>query len=279
MEGLIDKRILKFAPGARRWIALTFLSGLMGSIANIALLFLAGRIIVGIYDGRTLLSMLDLFSGMLAAIGLRAIAEASRDITAQRSAAMVKSSVRKRINQHLLDLGPSFVEMRNTSALATTVLDGVEALEAYVGLYVPYMALCLVMPVLLFLGFAIYVDLISALMLMAFVPLVPLSLLIFITDNSPFFPRNLVCTICGIVIIYVNHRLRKCFSHITDNLGYSLTFVIARYQNCYFIWHLYFFSPVKLLCFLTDPLTVARVLFLVNSPGGFFLFIVQEAYL
>ncbi|MFZ1315566.1 MAG: ABC transporter ATP-binding protein [Methanothrix sp.] len=179
MEGLIDKRVLKFAPGARRWIALTFLSGLMGSTANIALLFLAGRIIVGIYDGRPLLSMLDLFAGMLAAIGLRAIAEASRDITSQRSAAMVKRSIRERINQHLLDLGPSFVEMRNTSALATTVLDGVEALEAYVGLYVPYMALCLVMPVLLFLGFAIYVDLISALMLLAFVPLVPLSLLIF----------------------------------------------------------------------------------------------------
>ncbi|MGB4085949.1 ABC transporter ATP-binding protein/permease [Methanothrix sp.] len=179
MEGLIDKRVLKFAPGARRWIALTFLSGLMGSTANIALLFLAGRIIVGIYDGRTLLSMLDIFAGMLAAIGLRAIAEASRDITSQRSAAMVKRSIRERINQHLLDLGPSFVEMRNTSALATTVLDGVEALEAYVGLYVPYMALCLVMPVLLFLGFAIYVDLISALMLLAFVPLVPLSLLIF----------------------------------------------------------------------------------------------------
>ena len=179
MEGLIDKRVLKFAPGARRWIALTFLSGLMGSTANIALLFLAGRIIVGIYDGRTLLSMLDIFAGMLAAIGLRAIAEASRDITSQRSAAMVKRRIRERINQHLLDLGPSFVEMRNTSALATTVLDGVEALEAYVGLYVPYMALCLVMPVLLFLGFAIYVDLISALMLLAFVPLVPLSLLIF----------------------------------------------------------------------------------------------------
>ena len=108
---------------------------------------------------------------------------------------------------------------------------------------------------------------------------VALSLLIFITDNSPFFPRNLVCTICGIVIIYVDHSLRKCFSHVTDNLGYSLAFVIARYQNCYFIWHLYFFSPVKLLCFLTDPLTVARVLFLVNSPGCFFPFIAEEAYL
>ena len=179
MEGLIDRRILRFAPGARRWIALTFLSGLMGSIANIALLFLAGRVIVGIYDGRALLSMLDLFIGMLAAVGLRALAEASRDITSQRSAALVKSGVRKRINQHLLDLGPSFVEMRNTGSLATTVVDGVEALEAYVGLYVPYIALCLVMPVLLFLGFALYVDLACALVLMAFVPLVPISLLVF----------------------------------------------------------------------------------------------------
>jgi len=179
MQGLIDRRILQFAPGASRWIALTFFSGLMGSLANIALLLLAGRIIVGIYDGRSLFSMFDLFLGMLAAVGLRALADASRDITSQRSAALVKSAVRKRLNQHLLDLGPSFVERRNTGALATTIVDGVEALEAYVGLYIPYIALCLVMPVLLFLGFALYVDLISALVLMAFVPLVPISLLIF----------------------------------------------------------------------------------------------------
>jgi ATP-binding cassette, subfamily C, bacterial CydD len=179
MQGLIDKRVLQFAPGARHWIALTFFSGLMGSLANIALLLLAGRIIVGIYDGRALFSMSDLFLGMLAAVGLRALAEASRDITSQRSAALVKSAVRKKLNHHLLDLGPSFIELHNTGSLATTIVDGVEALEAYVGLYIPYITLCLVMPVLLFLGFAFYVDLISALVLMAFVPLVPLSLLIF----------------------------------------------------------------------------------------------------
>jgi len=179
MQGLIDKRILQFAPVASRWIALTFFSGLIGSLANIALLLLAGRIIVGIYDGRALLSMFDLFLGMLAAVVLRALAEASRDITSQRSAALVKSAVRKRLNHHLLDLGPSFIELCNTGSLTTTIVDGVEALEAYVGLYIPYIVLCLVMPVLLFLGFALYVDLISALVLMAFVPLVPLSLMIF----------------------------------------------------------------------------------------------------
>lgn len=95
MQGLIDRRILQFAPGASRWIALTFFSGLIGSLANIALLLLAGRIIVDIYEGRALFSMFDLFLGMLAAVGLRALAEASRDITSQRSAALVKSAVRK----------------------------------------------------------------------------------------------------------------------------------------------------------------------------------------
>lgn len=179
MQGLIDGRMLQFAPGASRWIALTFLSGLMGSLANIALLMLAGRIIVGIYDGRALSSMLEIFLGMLVALGIRALAEAGRDITSQRSAALVKRAVRRELNQHLLDLGPSFVEMRNTGSLATTIVDGVEALEAYVGLYIPYMALCLVMPILLFLGFALYVDLPSAFVLMAFVPLVPLSLWFF----------------------------------------------------------------------------------------------------
>lgn len=179
MRGIIDRRILQFASGARRWIALTFLAGLLGSLANVLLLLLAGRVIVGIYEGRPLLTMADLFFGMLLAMTLRALAEGSRDVSAQRSAAMVKTRVRRRLCEHLLDLGPSFLERRNTGSLTATVVDGVEALEAYVGLYVPYMTLCLVMPTLLFFGFALYVDLVSALILMAFVPLVPISISFF----------------------------------------------------------------------------------------------------
>jgi ATP-binding cassette subfamily C protein CydD len=179
MRSIIDRRILQFASGARRWIALTFLAGLFGSLANVFLLLLAGRVIVGIYEGRSLLTMADLFLGMLLAMALRALAEWSRDVSAQRSAAMVKTRIRQRLCEHLLDLGPSFLERRNTGSLTATVVDGVEALEAYVGLYVPYMTLCLVMPSLLFLGFALYVDLISALILIAFVPLVPISISFF----------------------------------------------------------------------------------------------------
>lgn len=179
MRGIIDRRILQFAGGARRWIALTFLAGLFESLANVLLLLLAGRVIVGIYEGRPLLTMADLFLGMLLAMALRALAEWSRDVSAQRSAAMVKTRIRRRLCEHLFDLGPSFLERRNTGSLTATVVDGVEALEAYVGLYVPYMTLCLVMPALLFLGFALYVDIVSALILMAFVPLVPVSLYVF----------------------------------------------------------------------------------------------------
>lgn len=179
MKELIDRRLIQFSQGAKRWMAATFLAGLFGSAANIALLMLAGRIIVGIYGGLALTAMSDLFLGMLLAVGIRAAAEAARDLTAQRSAASVKAAVRKRMGSHLFDLGPAFLENRNTGALTTTMVDGIEALDAYVGLYIPYISLCLVMPLLLFIGFAVYVDLVSAVILMAFVPLVPLSLYFF----------------------------------------------------------------------------------------------------
>ena len=179
MKELIDCRLIQFSQEAKRWMAATFLAGLFGSAANIALLMLAGRIIVGIYGGLALTAMSDLFLGMLLAVGIRAAAEAARDLTAQRSAASVKAAVRKRMGSHLFDLGPAFLENRNTGALTTTMVDGIEALDAYVGLYIPYISLCLVMPLLLFIGFAVYVDLVSAVILMAFVPLVPLSLYFF----------------------------------------------------------------------------------------------------
>lgn len=179
MKELIDRRLIQFSQEAKRWMAATFLAGLLGSAANIALLMLAGRIIVGIYGGLALTAMSDLFLGMLLAVGIRAAAEAARDLTAQRSAASVKAAVRKRMVSHLFDLGPAFLENRNTGALTTTMVDGIEALDAYVGLYIPYISLCLVMPLLLFIGFAVYVDLVSAVILMAFVPLVPLSLYFF----------------------------------------------------------------------------------------------------
>jgi len=179
LKELIDRRLIQFSQEAKRWMAATFLAGLFGSAANIALLMLAGRIIVGIYGGLALTAMSDLFLGMLLAVGIRAAAEAARDLTAQRSAASVKAAVRKRMVSHLFDLGPAFLENRNTGALTTTMVDGIEALDAYVGLYIPYISLCLVMPLLLFIGFAVYVDLVSAVILMAFVPLVPLSLYFF----------------------------------------------------------------------------------------------------
>lgn len=178
MQELIDSRMFQFAKGAKRWIAITFFSGLLGSIANIGLLLLAGKVIVGVYDGRPLISMIELFAGMLLALVFRVIAEVMRDLSAQKSASIVKAAVRKRLFDHILELGPSFLEHRNTAALTTTLVDGIEALDPYIGLYIPYSCLCIVMPVLLFFGFVFYVDKTSALILISFVPLIPLSIVV-----------------------------------------------------------------------------------------------------
>jgi ATP-binding cassette, subfamily C, bacterial CydD len=137
-----------------------------------------------------------------------------------------------------------------------------------VGLYIPYIVLCLVMPILLFLGFAFYVDLISALVLIAFVPLVPLSLLIFTNleewkvgrraweayrELSAYFAESLQ----GLTTLKLFHQtevrgrelhkrstnlegalvqsLRLYFgasfvSEVVPVLGYSLTMIIASFR-------------------------------------------------
>jgi len=268
MQGIVDKRIFRFSAGARKWIAVTFFSGLMGSLANIVLLLLAGRVIVGIYAGRTLVSMTEIFLGMFLCLGLRAMAEWSRDVSAQRSAGVVKANIRKVLYAHLLRLGPAFMEHRNSGALAATMVDGIEALEPYVSLYLPYIALSLIMPVLLFLGFAFYVDLVSAAILFAFVPLVPLSIVFFTNldewragrqawdayrELSSYFADSLQ----GIVTLKLFHQvdargrmlhkrsanleaalvksLKLYFavsfiSEVVPVLGYSLTLIVASFR-------------------------------------------------
>ena len=179
MQGIIDKRIFQLTRGARRWIVVTFFAGLLGTAANIALLVMVGGIIIGIYEGKTLVYMVPYVFGMLLAMGIRAAAEWVKDVSAQCTVGIIKVALRKRIYNHILKLGPGYLEHKRTGALVATVVDGIEALEAYFGLYLPYAALCVLVPTLLFVGFVAYVDLLPTLILIAFVPLVPLAIIVF----------------------------------------------------------------------------------------------------
>lgn len=149
-------------------MALTIGLGLLGTAANVTMLVLGAKVIAGIFMGVTLASLVPFVIGMFLAIVVRVATEWGKDISAQRTAGAIKVSLRKRIYNHFLKLGPGYLESKRTGALVATVVNGIEALEMYFGMYLPYIALCVLIPFFLFL-FLLHIDWISALILGAFV--------------------------------------------------------------------------------------------------------------
>ena len=90
----------------------------------------------------------------------------------------VKTILRDKIYQKLLRLGVSYRERIATSEIVQLSTEGVEQLETYFGQYLSQLAYSLLAPVTLFLVTAVLVSVRAALILLAFVPLIPLSVVI-----------------------------------------------------------------------------------------------------
>jgi ABC-type transport system involved in cytochrome bd biosynthesis fused ATPase/permease subunit len=172
---LFDQRIFNLAEGMSRSMAVTTCAGLISSGTNIGMLFLVSLLIAGVINGNTFSSLAPVIGGMVLLFTIRGGAEALRDISAQRTSDLMKLSVRKRVYEHLLRLGPAYTEHKSSGSVAATIADGVDTLEQYVGFFIPCLVLCFVVPSVLFVAFTILLDLPVALILLVFVPLVPFS--------------------------------------------------------------------------------------------------------
>ena len=173
----IDLRFIKLIPGLRSHVTKTFASALVSSSASILLLFCVSLFVSGLIDGKNLENLLFIFVAMVCMLLLRLGAEIIRERSACTTAGVMKQAIRSQMYQHLLLLGPEYTDKNESGAIATTFVDGTEQLEQYVAYYIPYIILCILVPSALFVGFALLVDLITALILLAFAPFVPLMIM------------------------------------------------------------------------------------------------------
>jgi len=94
-----------------------------------------------------------------------------------RAALRVKLEVRDQLIGHLQSMGPVRLGQERTGELATTISDGVEALEAYYARYLPAMALMVMLP-LAILVVVLPVDWIAGLIMLVTAPLIPLFMIL-----------------------------------------------------------------------------------------------------
>ncbi|MET9953302.1 ATP-binding cassette domain-containing protein [Streptomyces sp. NPDC006339] len=171
---IVHPELRRAARRARRpLLAATLLQGAvtLTHLAQAALLALAlARLAGGHTDG-----LPWLLAAVLAVVAARAALGTWQRRTATRAGAEVRVTLRDELVAHLGRLGPAHLTTARAGAVRTTLVDGVEGVDAYVSRYLPQLLITLTVPPLVLAALvavepAVLLGLVPALLLALFGP-------------------------------------------------------------------------------------------------------------
>lgn len=173
---LINRMLFSLAGGVKWWIALAVLTKLVTLGASICFFYAIGEILQAASMGGVAAADLRRFLIItLTVIFIRLLMNPLTAWLSHKSSAVARLSLRQAVYQKLLQLETQYSQATGTSQAVAAAIDGVEALEAYFGAYLPQLFYALCAPVVLF-SVLLAVDWHAAVVLLLVVPLLPLCL-------------------------------------------------------------------------------------------------------
>ncbi|RFC69898.1 thiol reductant ABC exporter subunit CydD [Streptomyces sp. AcE210] len=172
----VDPRLLAYARTTRAFLAGSVILGGVGAALLVAQASLIADIVVRAFKEHTYDLNGPLLGLVAVALG-RALVAWLTELTAHRSVARVKSTLRGRLLDHATALGPSYLTGRRTGELATLATRGIDALDDYFARYLPQLALAVVVPVVV-LARILGADWRSAAIIAVTLPLIPLFMVL-----------------------------------------------------------------------------------------------------
>ena len=172
---MVHRKMLALTKGARARIALTVALGLAISGTFIAQGVVVALVVSRILSGEPWTGALALVGVVAMLAALRAALFRWREMSSMLTAADVKVALRQRLYRALLALGPGYMERTRTGTVQSILVDGVEALESYMGYYLPQSIVAVVAPLAIVAYIFVLSPLVGALTLACVlaVPLVP----------------------------------------------------------------------------------------------------------
>lgn len=174
----LDGRLLRQAWLARAALILTVGLGFLAGVAMVGQALLLSQVVHRVFmAGATLKDAGPLLLGVVALSLLRAGFVWGSEVSAGQIASRVKDELRQRLAAHLVALGPAYSREERSGELTNTLVEGVEALDAYFRQYLPQLALAALVP-LAVLAFVFPLDWVSGLVLLLTAPLIPLFMIL-----------------------------------------------------------------------------------------------------
>ena len=173
----LDPRLLRYAAAARSFLAIGALLGVVQTLCVVAVAWYASRAVVAVVDGRGVPALAEALVGLAIAVVVRSLVSWSLEAVAARTAAVVKSQLRRRVVRAVVDRGHEWLARRNSARLATLVGPGLDALDDYFAKYLPQLILtALSTPIIV--GVMAASDWLSAVIVVATLPLIPVFMVL-----------------------------------------------------------------------------------------------------
>ena len=174
----MNRELLRQVKPVRVSLLYAIVLGVLIAVTTVAQMVFLSTVVNRVFLGREgLEGVWPLLFLLLGAIVLHSGLLWLREVVTQRGAIRVKSTLRERLFAHLMQLGPGYTSGERTGELAMTAVEGVERLDAYVGRYLPQMALSVLVP-LLIATYLLPIDWISAALLVLTAPAIPILMIL-----------------------------------------------------------------------------------------------------
>ncbi|MFJ6678711.1 thiol reductant ABC exporter subunit CydD [Microbacterium sp. NPDC091382] len=170
----VDPRLWRYATASRWFFVAVALLSLLQTAAIVGFAFFTTRAIVDAIAGEDVVGTLTALAGVVLA---RSALSLLRERVAARASARVESQLRDAVLDAVARLGPGWTATRRTSHLALIAGRGLDALEPYVGRYLPQLVQTVIAtPILVAVMWS--ADAISGLTVLLTLPLIPIFMIL-----------------------------------------------------------------------------------------------------
>ena len=173
---MIDKELFKLIGGNKKYIFIAVLLQAIGLAANVAI---TGSVCYAVYlltqNAEAVKFVYPLISAAAGIIVRYICSRATGDVK-DKLGRSVKKNLRERVYNKIVKLGVKTTDGMSMAGLTQVSVEGVEQLDLYYSSYLPQFFFAMIAPVILFL-ICVWIDWRTALVLIACVPLIPVSII------------------------------------------------------------------------------------------------------
>lgn len=172
---MIDKKLFRLIGGNKKYIFIAVLLQAIGLIANVAI---TGSVCYAVYlltENAEAVKFVYPLIGAVVGIIVRYICSRATGDIKDKLGRSVKKDLRERVYNKIVKLGVKTTDGMSMAGLTQVSVEGVEQLDLYYSSYLPQFFFSMIAPIILFL-ICVWIDWRTALVLIACVPLIPVSI-------------------------------------------------------------------------------------------------------